>query len=366
MKKVLVLANHILGIYSFRRELILNMIDEGYEVTIAAPAHEKVSYFTNKGCKFIETPINRRGTNPIVDLKLIAKYFKIVKKNSPDIILTYTIKPNIYGGIISRFMKIPYIANITGLGTVVENKGILQNLTVLLYRISLKNVSCLFFQNEENERFFKNQNIALDRHRLIPGSGVNLNYFGLLDYPDDENVEFLFIARIMQEKGIDQYLEAAEYIKIKYPKTVFHILGNCEEAYVDKLKRMQEKGIIKYHGRQDDVREFHKISHCTIHPTYYPEGMSNVLLESAACGRPVITTNRAGCREIVDDGMNGYIIEPKNTQQLIEKIELFLTLNQDAKSRMGKYSRNKVVREFDRQIVVKAYIEEMNNITNKI
>src|SRR5699024_8742538 len=163
----------------------------------------------------------------------------------------------------------------------------------------------------------------------------------------------------MKEKGIDQYLDAAQYIKNKYPNTEFHVLGYCEEDYEDKLNKMQAEGMIQYHGMVDDVREFHKISHCTIHPTYYPEGMSNVLLESAASGRPIITTNRSGCREIVEDGVNGYVVEQENSQDLINKIEEFLNLSYEEKKEMSLSGRKKVEQEFDRQIVVDAYEEEI-------
>src|SRR5699024_828475 len=164
----------------------------------------------------------------------------------------------------------------------------------------------------------------------------------------------------MKEKGIDQYLDAAQYIKNKYPNTEFHVLGYCEEDYEDKLNKMQAEGMIQYHGMVNDVREFHKISHCTIHPTYYPEGMSNVLLESAASGRPIITTDRSGCREIIDDGINGYIVERENSKDLIEKIKSFLKLTTVEKEKMGEAGRKKVEKEFDRKIVVDAYIKEIN------
>jgi len=183
----------------------------------------------------------------------------------------------------------------------------------------------------------------------------------LLDYPASDTIEFVFISRIMKEKGIEQYLEAAEYIKNKYPNTRFHICGFCEEDYQDILEEMQSKGIIVYQGVLDDVREILKITHCTVHPTYYPEGMSNVLLESAACGRPVITTDRSGCREIVDDGVNGYLAKPKDTLDLIKKIEQFIALDFDKKKKMGLAGRKKVEKEFDRQIVVNAYMEEITN-----
>ena len=281
----------------------------------------------------------------------------------PDVVLTYTIKPNIYGGIACRLFKAPYIANITGLGTAVENKGMLQKIAIILYRIAFKDIKCVFFQNEENRRFFIDNNIAVGKDRLIPGSGVNLEHFNVLNYPPDDIVEFAFISRIMKEKGIEQYLEAAEYIKNKYPNTRFHVCGFCEEDYQDRLEEMQSKGIIIYHGMLCDVREILKITHCTIHPTYYPEGMSNVLLESAACGRAIITTNRSGCREIVDDGVSGYLVKQKDSIDLIEKIEQFLALSLEDKKRMGLAGRKKVEKEFDRKIVVDAYMEEIEKAT---
>lgn len=359
MEKILVLANHVLGIYSFRRELIQSLIDEGHEVYISAPKDDKMEYFTKMGCKCIETPINRRGTNPLTDIKLLLNYLKIIMKVKPSIILTYTIKPNIYGGLAARILNKMYIANITGLGTVVENKGMLQKVSLNLYRLALKQAQCVFFQNEENKNFFESKKIAVGKHKLLPGSGVNLDYFKLMDYPRENKIEFIFIARIMKEKGIEQYLETAQYITEKYPNTHFNILGNCEEEYIEQLKLLQSKGIITYHGRQADVRKFIKTSHCTIHPTYYPEGMSNVLLESAACGRPVITTDRSGCREIVEIGKTGYIIKQKSSRDLIEKVESFLQLDFSSKKHMGILGRKKVEQEFDRKIVVDAYLTEI-------
>ena len=358
MSKILILANNDLGLYKLRKELIEELLKNN-EVFISLPDGEFVSKLCDLGCRFINTQISRRVTNPITDLKIMIQYIKIIKEIKPKIVLTYTIKPNIYGGIACRILEIPHIANITGLGTAVENRGILQIITLFLYKIALKKTSCIFFQNKENADFINGKNIVQGRQRLIPGSGVNLSYYNILEYPSDESVNFLFISRVMKEKGIDHYFIAAKYIKERYPDTEFHILGFCEESYEEKLKEMQEKDIIRYYGLQRDVKEFHKISHCTIHPTYYPEGMSNVLLESAACGRPIITTNRSGCREIVDDGINGYLVEQQNSQNLISKIEKFLELDYDTKKQMGLAGRCKVEKEFDRQIVIDAYMAEI-------
>lgn len=361
-KRLLILVNHDIVIFNFRRELVESLIKENYEVYISSPYGERIDKLLSMGCKYIETEIDRHSTNPINDLKLLNFYKKIIRDIDPSVILTYTIKPNIYGGIASKSLKKPYIANITGLGTAVEKTGLMQKLTIILYKFAFKNVNRVFFQNIENKKFFENNNIANNRHRLIPGSGVNLNFFRVLEYPLDDKVEFVFISRIMKEKGIDQFIEAAKHIKSKYLNTRFHICGFCEEAYEYQLKLLDKKEIIYYHGMLRDVRDILKQTHCTIHPTYYAEGMSNVLLESAACGRPIITTNRSGCREIVDDGINGYIVELKNSKSLIRKIEEFLSLDYNSKKNMGLAGRKKVEQEFNREIVVKAYMEEIENI----
>lgn len=360
MKTVLILANNDVGLYKFRKELIQELVKE-YKVYLSLPYGEYVKDFKEMGCEFINTSVSRRGTNPITDLKLILHYNNVIKEVQPDIVLTYTIKPNIYGGIVCRISRVPYIMNITGLGTAVENKGLLQKITLFLYRLALRKSKCVFFQNEENKQFIS-ERAYINKSRLIPGSGVNLEYYSLLDYPEDETVNFLFVARVMKEKGIDQYLEAATVIKAKYPKTKFHILGFCEQDYEGKLNDLQDKGIIEYHGMQSDVRKFYKQSHCTVHPTYYPEGMSNVLLESSGCGRPIITTDRSGCREVVEDGINGYIVEQQNSKDLINKIEKFLALSYDERKKMGIAGRSKMKKDFNRSIVIDAYLDEMRKV----
>jgi glycosyltransferase involved in cell wall biosynthesis len=360
MSRILIFANNDVGLYKFRKELIEELVKSN-EVYVSLPNGQFIPHLEELGCKFISTPISRRGTNPITDLKLFMQYRRIIPEIKPDMVLTYTIKPNIYGGLACRLSNVPYMANITGLGTAVEQGGLLQKITLLLYKAALKNAKCVFFQNKENEAFFAKQKIISGKHRLIPGSGVNLQFYTLLDYPPDETVEFLFIARIMKEKGIEQYLDAAEYIRKKYTNTIFHIVGPCEQDYEAKLKKMQDLGIVNYHGVQNDVREFHMKSHCTIHPTFYPEGMSNVLLESAACGRPIITTNRSGCREVVDDYVNGFIVEEQNSQDLIRKIEMFLELDYEAKRQMGLAGRAKVEKKFDREIIIDIYLKELKS-----
>ncbi|MCD8052487.1 MAG: glycosyltransferase family 4 protein [Lachnospiraceae bacterium] len=359
MERILFLVNHDVVIYNFRRELVERLLQEGYEVVISSPYGERIDLLKDMGCKYVEVKMDRHGTNPLEEVKLLAYYKNLISTVKPKMIFSYTIKPNLYRAMAAEFCKVPIVANITGLGTAVENNGVMEKAMIALYKFAFRKVQTVYTQNEENRQFFIDNNIAVDRLKLLPGSGVNLEHFHVLEYPGDETIEFVFISRIMKEKGIDQYLEMAEYIKEKYPQTRFHICGFCEEEYEDKLKELDEQGVIIYHGLVMDVREVLAYTRCTIHPTYYPEGLSNVLLESAASSRPIITTDRSGCREVINDGMNGFVVEQKNTQSLIAAVEKFIALSNKERKQMGLAGRAKVEKEFDRQIVVEAYMSEL-------
>lgn len=363
-KTILILVNHEIVIYNFRRELVERLLKDGHRVIISSPGGEKIENLVEMGSEHDEIEMNRHGINPFEERKLLKYYERIMKQYKPDIVFGYTIKPNIYGAMAAKKFNIPFVANITGLGTAVENPGILQKITIQMYKKAFSKIQTVFFQNKENRQFFIDNNIAMGKHKLLPGSGVNLEYFYLQEYPStDETIEFVFISRIMTEKGIVQYLEAAEYITNKYPNTKFHICGFCEDDYEEILEDYQKRGIIEYHGMVSDVREILKVTHCTVHPTYYPEGLSNVLLESAASGRPIISTDRSGTRETIDDGISGYLIKEKDTIDLVEKLETFIKLSPGDKQKMGEVGREKVANEFDRQIVVKKYISELSSIS---
>ena len=358
--KVLVLANRDFVLYNFRVELLQRLLKDGNDVYICLPDGPKVKHMIEMGCKFIPISIDKRGTNPIKDAQLIKDYKKIFKEVEPDIILTYTTKVCIYAGIVAGNMRIPYLMNVSGLGTAVEQPGILQPLMISLYRKAAKKANCVFFQNEQNRDFFIQHKMYNGHYRMIPGSGVNLDKWKYMDYPSDENgIHFLFVARIIKEKGIEEYLSCAKTIKEKYANTVFHILGPCDGEYKDILDDYEAKDIIKYHGEVSDTSEYLKFAHCTIHPSYYPEGISNVLLESEASGRPVITTDRPGCRETVEDGVTGFCFETRNTQKLIESVEKFINMSNKDRQQMGKNARLKMEREFDRNIVVEEYVKEI-------
>lgn len=357
--RVLILANIGLGLYKFRRELMEELVKE-HEVYFCVPYDEFVESIENIGCRFIDNPLlKRHGTNPIQEVELISFYKKVLREIKPGIVLTYTIKPNAYGGMACASLGIPYVVNVTGLGTSIENGGLLQKISLALYKIGLRKAQKVFFQNAENLNFMLRHNIVKNGYDLLPGSGVNLEQYKVHPYPEGDTVDFVFIARVMKEKGIDQYLDAARVIKTKYTKTRFHICGFCEQDYDNTLKKMNDEGIVLYHGLVADMEPVYKMAACIVHPTYYPEGLSNVLLESAASGRPIITTDRSGCREVVDDGVNGYIVKQKNSLDLIDTIEKFLMLSANQKKAMGLAGRKKVEMEFDRKIVVSRYLDEV-------
>ncbi|MBE6909147.1 MAG: glycosyltransferase family 4 protein [Ruminococcaceae bacterium] len=359
--RILILTNNDIGLYKFRRELLEALLREKHEVHIALPYGDYVPLMEKMGCVFHDTPFDRHGINPLAELKLIAKYRLLIKEIMPDVVLTYTIKPNIYGGMACAALDVPYVANVTGLGTAVENGGMMQRITISLYRFGLRKAQRVFFQNAENRDFMRVHHAIKGQNELLPGSGVNLAHFAVRDYPNGDTVDFVFVARIMREKGIDQYLDAAEAIRKKYPETRFHICGFCEQDYAGSLKRLHDDGTIIYHGAVTDMGPIYQMSSCTVHPTFYPEGMSNVLLESCASARPIITTDRAGCREIVEDGVNGFVVKQRDSADLIDKIEKFLALSWDERRQMGLAGRAKIEREFDRKIVVEKYMKVIEN-----
>ncbi|MDT2811546.1 glycosyltransferase family 4 protein [Vagococcus lutrae] len=362
-KKILILVNHDLVIYNFRKELVEKLISEGFEVYVSSPNGKRIPELVDMGCKFIETNVNRHGKRPLEEIKLIRFYKKIMKEIQPLCVLTYTIKPNIYGAIAAKKYNIPCIANITGLGTAVEYKSITQALTVNLYKYAFRDIHTVFFQNQDNMNFFIDNSISNSkRYELLPGSGVNLEEFSLLEYPKSDVIKFVFISRIMKEKGIDLYLEAAKIIKASHPKTEFHICGFCEDDYEEKLSEFEKLGYIKYHGMVTNIKEVLEYIHCTVHPSYYPEGISNVLLESSASGRPIITTDRSGCREVINNELNGYLVPEKNTKKLIEAIENFIKLDQRKRIKMGLEGRKFVEKNYNREIIVNTYLKKIKSI----
>lgn len=364
MKKVFILANSASGLYDFRNELILSLLQK-YEVHIALPDAEKVPELAKEGCIIYNTPIDRRGINPKTDFKLMKQYKELMKQIRPDCVLTYTIKPNIYGNLCCRQLKIPYLANITGLGSAFENGGLIQKIVVFLYRNALKNADCIFFQNETNRAVFEKYGIKGRKSRLVSGSGVNLDRHVFEDYPAKEDKTILlYVGRIMKEKGSDELLYAAKAIKEKYPKVEFELVGYYEDDYKELVEQYEKEGILKLTAYQKEIHPFYKKASAVIMPSYH-EGMSNVILEASATGRPVLASNIPGCMEGFEDGKTGIGFEARNKEALTSAIGQFLQLDYETRKEMGKNARAKMERDFDRKKVVEAYLEELEKAIDR-
>lgn len=362
--KVLFLSNSIGGLKSFRMELIDTLLNGGNEVAICSPCEIDPSFFEEMGCKIYPVDMSRHGINPIKEFEMIGEYKKVLTDFNPDVALAYTIKPNVYGSIACHKLKVPIICSVTGLGSAVENGGMMQKISVFLMRYGMRYADHVYFQNQESLDFFHSHNIKLKSESLVAGSGVNIEKFALSEFPPtSEHIDFLYTGRILEAKGVGLYLNAANALKKEYPNLRFHIVGIKDDVkYSALVDEYHKKGIIIFHGYHKDPRRFIAESHCQVHPTYYPEGMSNVLLESASMGRPAITTDKSGCKEIVDDGQTGFIIPQQDEKALINAITRFVALPHEVKIEMGLKAHKKVSINFNRRDVVKEYIERMKSL----
>lgn len=360
-KRVLILANNASGLYDFRNEILLRLLKE-YEVHVSLPDGSEVPEIEEEGCIVHHTFLERRGMNPVKDGKLMVKYLKLIQEVKPSVVLTYTIKPNIYGSLSCRIMRVPYIVNITGLGSAFEEDGLLRKLVVFLYKVALKKASCVFFQNAKNKDIFDEFGIKGKKVRLVPGSGVNLARHVFEEYPAiDEPIRLVFVGRIMKEKGIDELLYGAKKIKQEYPEVIFQLIGSYEDDYKETVEELQQAGIVEFIGYQKIIHPFYKKASAAVMPSYH-EGMSNVVLEAAATGRPVLASDIPGCREGFDDGITGIGFVPRDKQAFYEAVKRFLNLSYEERKEMGKNARRKIEKEFDRKIVVESYIDEIEKI----
>lgn len=360
MKKVLIFSNHPAYTYNLRKEIIEGFLTNNIKVTLVVPYGEQVEYFKKQGVKLVDIKIIERTVNPFKDLKLLWDNVKILKREKPDLVLTYATKQNIWGGVACRLTSTPYVPMITGLGTAMENPGLLQYIARFLYRQGIKKAQTLFVQNEAILNKIKQYKMVHSPTRMTPGSGVSLERHTFCDYPEKGTpCQFLFIGRIMRDKGIFELLEAAENIKLEHPEVKFKIIGHGDlEEDIEKVKSAERKGNVEYLGVQSDVRRFIRESHATILPSYH-EGTANVLLESAAAGRPVLASLVPGCQETFDDGKSGIGFQVKNASALTEAIKNFLALPYEKKQEMGRNGREKMEAEYDRQIIVEMYLDEI-------
>lgn len=359
-KRILVLANNDVGLYRFRKDLLAALLGAGHEVYISLPDGGFVSELVQLGCRFIDTPIERRGMNPIHDSKLFHQYRAILKEVKPDLVLTYTIKPNIYGGLACRMTHIPYAVNITGLGSAIENGGWLKKFVLALYKPALKGARVVFFENTGNRDTLAATGVVPQgRDVVLSGAGVNLEDYPYQSYPQEGAVRFLFVGRVMREKGVDELFAAAKRMKQEYGDGVeFHIVGSFEEGYKPLMDELEKAGVVKYHGYQSDMKRFYAMASCVVLPSYH-EGMSNVLLEAAASGRPLITSDIPGCREAVEDGNSGYLRPAKDANALYGAMQRVMKLSVEQRSEMGCRGRERMEQRFSKTAVVTETIKHL-------
>ncbi|HFI0306652.1 TPA: glycosyltransferase family 4 protein [Streptococcus suis] len=357
--RILILANNDVGLYKFRKELIEKLLLTN-EVFISLPNGDLVENLVEKGCQFINTPIDRRGINPFRDIVTVIAYFKLIRKIKPDLVISYTIKPVIYGGIIARLLNYKYIANITGLGTVFQTENWLKKMVVMFYKVALKGVSAVFFENTSNKEVFVKTDIIPDfKGHVLNGAGVNLDEYPLLPYPNDESeTRLLFVGRVMEEKGIVELLDAVKELNSEGLMIKLDIVGGLEENLKPLLLDFEAKELGIYHGFQQDVQFFIEKSHALILPSWH-EGMANTNLEGASSGRPILTSNIPGCREAVLAEVTGKLFEVRNKKSMKEAIREFHYLPHDCKKEMGINGRNLMKHTFDKEIVVSHTLDIM-------
>ncbi len=386
--KIALLINTSWNVINFRKGLVNALLSKGYEVTVIAPIDKYSRLISQMGCIFCPIKINRKGLNPFVEIIVLIRLYRIFKasKVSYDAILTFTIKPNIYGSLVASLLALPIINNVAGLGITFSKNNFLTSLVSMLYKYAFRNSFKVFFQNESDRSTFINLKLVNpERTERVPGSGVNLDHFSysplnrnsisfMKNSIKGNNLDvnatvfrFILIARLLYNKGIEEYFKAAYSLKKKYPLVEFCILGFYDyfNPYAISQEQMNlwiSEGVIIYMGETDDTRPYIKASDCIVLPSYYPEGVPKVLLEAAAIGRPIITTNSVGCREVVDDGVNGYLCKPKDYLDLEVKMERMLLLTQDDRLAMGFSSRKKVETYFDETIVIKKYLETIDDV----
>ena len=362
--RIIIAANSAWNIVNFRYGLIEDLIRVGYRVIALATADGHEARLAAVGVHFEHISINSSGMSVLEDARLLSQYRKILRRLRPAALLGFTIKPNVYGSLAARLEGVRMINNISGLGTAFARRGVLQALVGALYRIALRKSSTIFFQNTHDLSLFVEQGLADSaRARLLPGSGVDLDRF-TYDTPDrtpDADFRFLLVARLLWDKGIAEYVEAAKIIRRTHPSVRFQLLGfiganNRSAVPAANVAAWQEEGVIDYLGSAEDVCPFLRDADCVVLPTFYPEGLPRSLLEASAVGRPLIASDTPGCRDLVHDGDNGFLCQVRSPASLAEAMSRMLALGPDERVAMGRRARDKVEREFDHRLIGAAYV----------
>lgn len=360
-KTIAIVINTSWNIYNFRIGLLSALQRDGYRIVAIAPRDEYSEKLQALGFEYYDIDINNKGTNPLEDVKLIRAFYRLYKCVKPDVLLHYTIKPNIYGTIAARLAGVPVISNISGLGTVFLDHSVSSKVARLLYKLALRFPYKVFFQNTEDRTLFVDSKLVAEGETgVLPGSGIDTSRFLPIDVlSDSSSFSFLFIARLVKDKGLLEYVEAARLLKGRYPEVMFKVLGafypgNPTAITEDEMAGWVREGVIEYLGTSNDVPSLIAQVDCVVLPSYR-EGLSRVLLEAASMAKPIVTTDVPGCRDVVDDGANGFLCEVRNARDLAAQMEKMIELEPVERVQMGQKGREKVVLKFGEGLVIEAY-----------
>jgi len=365
--KIAIVLNTSWNIYNFRLGLIQSLLKKGHEVIAVAPYDDYSSKLTDLGCKYEKVTMDSRGANPIKDLGLSIELFRIYRRIKPDVILHFTIKPNIYGTFAARLLGIPTINNVCGLGTVFLNRGIVSFIAKMMYKVAFRYPNKVLFQNDQDRNLFINENlIEEDIAELVPGSGINLNKFIPSALPENKKFTFLLISRLIHDKGIVEYVEAIKELKNRGHEAEFQVLGAIDEEHkrgipAEIIESWINEGLIDYFGRVPDVRNYIRNADCIVLPSYR-EGTPRTLLEAASMARPIVTTDVAGCNNVVKDNHNGFLCNLKDIQDLADKMEKMLNLSFHERRIFGLKGRALVEKTYDENVVIDKYKELVNKV----
>jgi glycosyltransferase involved in cell wall biosynthesis len=366
---VVLTVNTSWNVVNFRHSLIQALQSDGHQITVLAPVDEHVETLRSMGCHYIPLEMDLKGLSPVRDLRLMVRMRKTFQQEQPDIVLSFTIKNNIYGALAARSLGVEFLPNVTGLGTAFLSNGVLRRGVEGLYRLAFRKLPVVFFQNSDDRAWFVERKlIGKEQAQLLPGSGIDLEKFSYSPRSrQSQGQSFLLIARLLRDKGIHEYIEAARIVRSHYPSAHFQILGatgNENRTAIDRntVDDWVRQGVVEYLGTTGDVRPFIRAADCVVLPSYR-EGMPRTLLESAAIGRPLIATDVAGCRSVVEDMENGYLCRPRDAKDLAAKMCKMIELEPDERLSMGRYGRQKIEREYDQDIVIEAYRRAIEKIT---
>lgn len=362
--RVAICTNTAWNIANFRDGLIRQLQEDGHEVVTLAPEDEFVSAIEALGARFVNMPMDNQGTKPLHDLGLIWRYFLSFKQERLDVVLTYTVKPNIYASIAANFLNIPVINNVSGLGATTISKSWVTSVVTTLYRLAFRRSKTVFFQNNTDLQLFIKRGLVRDEQaERLPGSGINLSKFAFMPLPKDKTPRFLLIARMLRDKGVVEFVEAARALKQAQVRAECCLLGpvnvqNPAAISTQEIAAWEQEGVVRYLGATSDVAAEIALATCVVLPSYR-EGTPRALLEAAAMGRPIVTTDAVGCREVVEDSVNGFLCNVKDGQALSVKMAHIAEMSHDQLTTMGQNGRKKVEREFDEKIVIERYIEQL-------